>query len=376
MIEQPELFRTAQRDAYDAIAEHYGRIQSGLWTNGFFWRSFQGAMAVVVVLGGVVTLRPPAEIQPGSWLSELAHVLPMHTPLRGPVLHVLLVGVFVFGILVLAVAGRAVIGRSAGTRIGMAGVFWFCVITPSYLLFASWFLCFGAGDCSPPESAAWAGAMDRAGLLVLLLNAFALLLAACWTFASGSLGWWLPLITSKSLPAAGPSVFPSYDDVSAVVLGRLRGTLAGVDTDALASLLQQSRQKRDSLSAQLDAAGPATGALGLGGLLATLFTQQELRMGMAHVESFFWRDQSGILSLLLGLLVVAVIILAVRWFLAVAVTMRVLDGMIFTVHELLAVPRAETPSPHAGYALKTGILVPLPRANDHLRPGGAPRGAR
>jgi len=371
MIDQPDVFRAAQRDAYDAIAEHYRRVQSELWANGFFLRSFQGAMAVVVVLGGVVTLRPPASTQPGSLLSELAHALPMDAPLRGPVLHALLLGVFVLGILVLAVAGQAVLGRSATVRVGIPRGIWFCVVTPSYLLFAGWLLCFGAGDCPPAESAAWAGTLYLAGLLVLLLNAFALLLAAIWTFVSGSLGWWLPLITSKSLPAARPSAFPSYDDVSAVVLRCLRDTLACADKATLETLLHQSRQKRDSLAAQLDAAGPATGALGLGGLLATLFTQQELRKGMAHVESFFWHDQSGILSLLLGLLVVAIIALAVRWFLSIAVTMRVLDGVAFSVHVIRAERRPATPAAESGYALKNDILVPSPRAGAQSRPSRA-----
>jgi hypothetical protein len=372
MIDNANLFQAAQRDAYEALAEHYRRIQSGLWLGGYYWRSFQGAMAIVVVLGGVVMLRPPMQASPGSLFGRLLLFLPMDEAPRGPILHVLLIGIFVVGIGVLAIAARHLFGQESGARRQVAKVLWFCVLTPSYLLFAVWFVCFGAGGCAP-QTSAWVGVMLSGVMLLLLLNLLALLLATLWVFAAGALGWWLLLIASKPLSASPPLIFPSHDDLSMVVHNRLQDALENADVDALDDLIEQSRQKRDSLAAQMNAAGPSIGALGLGGLLALLFTQQELRIGMAHLESFFWQEKTGNISIALGLLVVALIVLAVRWFLSVAVTMRVLDCVIFAVQALRAEQNDNGSDPEVGYRLKRGILVPKPHTVDRVRSDTEPR---
>lgn len=230
-------------------------------------------------------------------------------------------------------------------------IFYFVVLMPVGFGFSHWLvdnLFFGRSDLVI-YIVYWLVFSNICSYLIMILSMiFKLLINYIFFFVFGS-----PINQEQK------TFIPSFDQIVFQVIERVKekDVFKNLYLDHIDILRGMAQRKQASLGIQSQTVASVVATFSLFGLVAVLFTQEELRWLLGEIERWLGPEFSGSMIWVVVIGFLGVTIFPLRYFLRILVALRVLD-IVIELLEMRAKELQAATATDGEFVLRNGIYVP------------------
>lgn len=194
---------------------------------------------------------------------------------------------------------------------------------------------------------------------LVVLNAVSWIITALLVFIISLMPYIFSFVFSYPINQEKETFIPSFDQVVFRVIERVKekDVFKNLHLDHIDTLRGMVQRKQASLGVQSQTVASVVATFSLFGLLAVLFTQEELRWFLGEIERWLGPEFSGSMIWFLVIGFLGLTFFPLRYFLRILVALRVLD-IVIELLEMRAKELQATTATDGEFVFQNGIYVP------------------